>query len=166
MSKPVRFYYPSLASLMANRVQVADRNFTFAVISAGAHLGTLLCGSLGSYLVTTEGWRTPFCLIGLLFLAWSFIVYCVASRSAWKLRRLHLILPRILTNTYIASKDVLLSSHGQHDLNVEEKLMVSYNKLKIFLPTSNNNCVLYAFSSVGFLWGFGFIGYRIFIIMT
>nr|CAH8869020.1 unnamed protein product [Trichobilharzia regenti] len=122
------FYYPSLASLMANRVQVADRNFTFAVISAGAHLGTLLCGSLGSYLVTTEGWRTPFCLIGLLFLAWSFIVYCVASRSAWKLRRLHLILPRILTNTYIASKDVLLSSHGQHDLNVEEKLMPSESK--------------------------------------
>ncbi|CAH8643294.1 unnamed protein product [Heterobilharzia americana] len=54
------FYYPSLASLMANRVQVADRNFTFAVISAGAHLGTLLCGSLGSYLVTTvENFYVP-----------------------------------------------------------------------------------------------------------
>nr|AAW26082.1 SJCHGC08082 protein [Schistosoma japonicum] len=35
------FYYPSLASLMANRVQVTDRNFTFAMINAGSHLGTI-----------------------------------------------------------------------------------------------------------------------------
>ncbi|XP_018653853.1 putative sodium-dependent phosphate transporter [Schistosoma mansoni] len=75
------FYYPSLASLMANRVQVSNRNITFAVITAGTHLGTILCGSLGSYLAENDGWRTPFFWIGILFFAWSFIVYLIVTQS-------------------------------------------------------------------------------------
>ncbi|CAH8614435.1 unnamed protein product [Heterobilharzia americana] len=123
------FYYPSLASLMANRVQVADRNFTFAVISAGAHLGTLLCGSLGSYLVTTVGWRTPFILIGLLFFSWSFIVYCIVHRNTWKLHRLHLILPRILENFYVPSKDTLASRGDCVNFSdTKERIMPSESK--------------------------------------
>ncbi|CAL8075412.1 unnamed protein product [Calicophoron daubneyi] len=69
------FYYPSLASMMAVRVRPVVRNFTYAVVNAGAHLGTLLCGSVGSYLVVSHGWRAPFALIGVLCSVWSLTTY-------------------------------------------------------------------------------------------
>ncbi|CAH8592463.1 unnamed protein product [Schistosoma turkestanicum] len=123
------FYYPSLASLMANRVQVANRNFTFAVISAGAHLGTIICGSLGSYLAENDGWRTPFFWIGLIFFIWSFIVYLIVTRRTTRLHRLHLILPKILKSTYLSNKNIKSQEIKSGDyieiLDVEEPMKPS-----------------------------------------
>ncbi|VDP91934.1 unnamed protein product [Echinostoma caproni] len=52
-------------------------------------IATLLCGSLGSYLVTAANWRTPFASIGLMFVTWSLLTYLFMvrprrrKRSAW-----------------------------------------------------------------------------------
>ncbi|CAH8633164.1 unnamed protein product [Schistosoma bovis] len=124
------FYYPSLASLMANRVQVSNRNITFAVITAGTHLGTILCGSLGSYLAENDGWRTPFFWIGISFFAWSYIVYLIVTRETKRPHKLHLILPRILTNSYFINKNVTISRELKSEncikiLDVQEKMTPS-----------------------------------------
>ncbi|KAA0198849.1 Solute carrier family 17 member 9 [Fasciolopsis buskii] len=71
------FYYPSLASLMAKEVHPMERSFTYAVLNAGAHFGTLICGSFGSYMVAARGWRIPFGTIGILCIIWSVLTYII-----------------------------------------------------------------------------------------
>ncbi|KAF6776244.1 hypothetical protein AHF37_04337 [Paragonimus kellicotti] len=79
-SQKLGFYYPSIISLMAKRVHSGERNFTHAVLNAGTHLGTLLCGSWGSYLVAVYGWRVPFAMIGCAFGFWSLATYTFMVR--------------------------------------------------------------------------------------
>ncbi|KAH8863304.1 Solute carrier family 17 member 9 [Schistosoma japonicum] len=144
------FYYPSLASLMANRVQVTDRNFTFAMINAGSHLGTILCGSLGSYLADIDGWRTPFFWIGILFLVWSFVVYLIITRQTKQLYRLDMLLPRLLTNSCVVNKSVLTtrgtkSGYCIEILDIEETVEPSESK---FVCVGSKNMDTNSLSSV------------------
>ncbi|PAA49657.1 hypothetical protein BOX15_Mlig003125g3 [Macrostomum lignano] len=68
------FHYPGMSSLMAHRVQLKERAYTWSVGSCGAHVGTLLCGSVGSLIVGSYGWRAAFIVIGLCGLTWAFVV--------------------------------------------------------------------------------------------
>ncbi|PAA51177.1 hypothetical protein BOX15_Mlig023703g2, partial [Macrostomum lignano] len=65
------FHNPAVGSLMSHRVGLKDRGTTFAFQAAGAHVGTLLCGSLGSIILDLYGWRIPFILSGCLTLVWA-----------------------------------------------------------------------------------------------
>lgn len=97
------------------------------------HIRTILCGSLGSYLAENDGWRTPFFWIGISFFAWSYIVYLIVTRETKRPHKLHLILPRILTNSYFINKNVTISRELKSEncikiLDVQEKMTVSLIK--------------------------------------
>merc|ERR1712168_629670 len=57
-------YYPSLSSLLSNRVLEHNKGFSFAFVSSGSQFGTLLCGFLGSILLSKTSWEFVFILFG------------------------------------------------------------------------------------------------------
>lgn len=126
------FYYPSLASLMANHVRVSDRNFTYSVINAGAHLGTLLCGSLGSYLTIIHGWRVPFIVIGLLCTSWAHLVYCFTKRVPRSIETVK----TVKVKGYVVQNFATLSSLPVKLSTIDDGLNVVHNENKVNLIPS------------------------------
>ena len=58
------FYFPSVMSMMSKRVIESERTFTFSVIGAGSHGGTLFVGLFGSAIIRNYGWAFVFYAIG------------------------------------------------------------------------------------------------------
>ncbi|VDL44510.1 unnamed protein product [Hymenolepis diminuta] len=69
------FFYPGLASLMAKRVHMSERQFTYSFITSGSHAGTLMCGFVGSFLTEAYGWGLPFLFIGSMTMFWAAFVF-------------------------------------------------------------------------------------------
>lgn len=134
------FYYPSLVSLMSRRVKPTERNFTHAVLNGGTHCGTLLCGSLGSYLATTSGWRVPFAVIGLTYIFWSLATYMLIARPT-----------NSSTSQAIAAsaieQDILNKSLYAPDFRDEEmfssKVMKPFIEVELPSPDCGTSPVLY-----------------------
>ena len=57
-------HFPALASISSRNLNTKDRSFFFSAISAGLAIGTLLTGTIGSYMNETFGWSTVFYSIG------------------------------------------------------------------------------------------------------
>ena len=76
------FHYPSFTSILSRKVAETERTFTMTFVCAGAHAGTLFCGSVGSLLLDWYSWHCPFYFIGILGVAWLlFIRYYLIARQ-------------------------------------------------------------------------------------
>lgn len=64
-------HFPSMISLISQRLQEAERASFFSLLISGSALGTLLTGSLGSYLLEKYNWMTVFRVLGGMSLAWT-----------------------------------------------------------------------------------------------
>ena len=57
-------HFPALASISSKNLNSKDRGFFFSATTAGGALGTLVTGTIGSYMNETFGWSTVFYSIG------------------------------------------------------------------------------------------------------
>ncbi|NXQ96289.1 S17A9 protein, partial [Sagittarius serpentarius] len=69
-------YFPSLASLLSQKVRENERAFTYSTVGTGSQCGTLVIGGAGSLLLDWYGWESVFYFSGLLTLLW---VYCTCK---------------------------------------------------------------------------------------
>ncbi|NWU47752.1 S17A9 protein, partial [Dromas ardeola] len=69
-------YFPSLASLLSQKVRESERAFTYSTVGTGSQFGTLVIGGAGSLLLDWYGWESVFYFSGLLTLLW---VYCTCK---------------------------------------------------------------------------------------
>ena len=63
-------HFPALASISSRNLNTKDRGFFFSACTAGGALGTLLTGTLGSYVSVSFGWPSVFYSIGFVALVW------------------------------------------------------------------------------------------------
>ncbi|KAF7990086.1 hypothetical protein HCN44_009029 [Aphidius gifuensis] len=68
-------HFPSVISLTSKHVNESDRALFFGVLISGSALGTLLTGSLGSYLLSKYNWKIVFHVMGSLGFLWSTTLY-------------------------------------------------------------------------------------------
>jgi ACS family sodium-dependent inorganic phosphate cotransporter-like MFS transporter 9 len=59
-------HFPALASISSKNLNTKDRSFFFSATTAGGAIGTLLTGTVGSYVNETFGWPSVFYTIGIL----------------------------------------------------------------------------------------------------
>lgn len=64
------FHYPGFSSIISRKVPEHERSLTYSLVCSGSHLGTLLCGSIGSLVLDTYGWQAVFYLLGIFGLIW------------------------------------------------------------------------------------------------
>ncbi|XP_076628124.1 major facilitator superfamily transporter 18 [Colletes latitarsis] len=64
-------HFPSMISLISQRLHETERASFFSLLTSGSALGTLLTGSLGSYLLENYDWMTVFQTLGGLSLMWT-----------------------------------------------------------------------------------------------
>ncbi|XP_064626671.1 voltage-gated purine nucleotide uniporter SLC17A9-like isoform X2 [Lineus longissimus] len=69
-------HYPAITSLVSRNVSEKERTFTYSFVCTGSNMGTLLCGSLGSLILDTYGWRATFVLVGSISLVWCLLMQC------------------------------------------------------------------------------------------
>ncbi|XP_012255342.2 solute carrier family 17 member 9 [Athalia rosae] len=67
-------HFPSMISLTSQRLHEADRASFFSLLTSGSALGTLLTGSLGSYLLDNYNWTKVFQVLGGLGLLWTVLL--------------------------------------------------------------------------------------------
>ncbi|XP_070171161.1 voltage-gated purine nucleotide uniporter SLC17A9 isoform X3 [Polyergus mexicanus] len=67
-------HFPSMISLISQRLHEAERASFFSLLTSGSALGTLLTGSLGSYLLENYNWMTVFRILGGMSLAWTILL--------------------------------------------------------------------------------------------
>ncbi|THD22057.1 MFS transporter ACS family solute carrier family 17 [Fasciola hepatica] len=140
------FYYPSLASLMAKEVHPMERSITYAVLNAGAHFGTLVCGSVGSYLVTASGWRTPFATVGVLCIIWSVLTYLLMVQPKQRRHKnaLNSKSPTTCRIPSIPSAYAVTSEFDASDINTHESKTYMFTE-----PTVVSSTTKSTFSSSG-----------------
>ena len=63
-------HFPSLASISSKNLNSRDRSFFFSATTAGGAMGTLLTGTVGSYVNESFGWPSVFYTIGFVSLVW------------------------------------------------------------------------------------------------
>ncbi|KAL8590484.1 hypothetical protein ACOMHN_011697 [Nucella lapillus] len=68
-------HFPSATSLVSRKVHNDERSLTVSLIATGANCGTLLSGSMGSFLTERFGWQKPFYVIGCCGLLWAIVMY-------------------------------------------------------------------------------------------
>ncbi|XP_017880965.1 solute carrier family 17 member 9 [Ceratina calcarata] len=67
-------HFPSMISLISQRLHETERASFFSLLTSGSSLGTLLTGSVGSYLLENYSWVTVFQTLGSLSLAWAMLL--------------------------------------------------------------------------------------------
>ncbi len=67
-----------MASLSSRHLNARDRSFFFSSATAGSSVGTLLTGTLGSYLQSALGWPAVFYGVGAVGLGWAAAMRCYA----------------------------------------------------------------------------------------
>ncbi|KAL6255675.1 hypothetical protein P5V15_012922 [Pogonomyrmex californicus] len=67
-------HFPSTISLISQRLHEAERASFFSLLTSGSALGTLLTGSLGSYLLDNYNWATVLRVLGSMSLAWTLLL--------------------------------------------------------------------------------------------
>ncbi|KAK7861820.1 hypothetical protein R5R35_000583 [Gryllus longicercus] len=67
-------HFPSMSSLTCQRLSEKERASFFGVLTCGSAVGTLLTGSLGSYLLDCYGWPVVFYVMGFLGAVWTLLL--------------------------------------------------------------------------------------------
>lgn len=64
-------HFPAMMSVVSQNLGARDRTSFFSMLTSGSAVGTLLTGSLGSFILDYFGWAFVFHVIGLLGIAWA-----------------------------------------------------------------------------------------------
>jgi len=75
-------FFPALASISSRNLAARDRSFFFSSTTAGASIGTLLTGTLGSSVNENYGWPAVFYCIGFIALVWTAVLKYYAIETA------------------------------------------------------------------------------------
>lgn len=59
-------HFPSMISLISQQLHETERASFFSLLISGSALGTLLTGSLGSYLLENYNWMMVFQILGIV----------------------------------------------------------------------------------------------------
>ncbi|XP_077409871.1 voltage-gated purine nucleotide uniporter SLC17A9-like isoform X2 [Vanacampus margaritifer] len=68
-------FFPSLASLIAQRAPEGEKSFLYSINQSGTSLGILLAGLLGSAMLDRSGWEGVFYATGFLSALWALVVW-------------------------------------------------------------------------------------------
>ncbi|XP_061702038.1 voltage-gated purine nucleotide uniporter SLC17A9-like isoform X2 [Syngnathoides biaculeatus] len=68
-------FFPSLASLIAQRAPEGQKSFLSAIVQSGTSLGILLAGLLGSVMLDRYSWEKAFYAVGFLSGLWALVVW-------------------------------------------------------------------------------------------
>ncbi|XP_077369425.1 voltage-gated purine nucleotide uniporter SLC17A9-like [Festucalex cinctus] len=68
-------FFPSLASLIAQRAPEGEKSFLNSINQSGSSLGILLAGVLGSVMLDWSGWEGVFYAVGFLSGLWALVVW-------------------------------------------------------------------------------------------
>jgi len=79
-------HFPALASISSKNLNSKDRGFFFSATTAGGAIGTLVTGTIGSYMNETFGWPTVFYSIGFIALVWVAVLKYYAMNLTSKKR--------------------------------------------------------------------------------
>ncbi|AWP10384.1 putative solute carrier family 17 member 9-like isoform 2 [Scophthalmus maximus] len=68
-------FFPSLASICAQRVVEGERGFLMSTMHSATYLGTLMAGGMGSIMLDRYGWESMFYFTGFLSWLWALLVW-------------------------------------------------------------------------------------------
>jgi len=125
-------HFPALASISSKNLNSKDRGFFFSATTAGGAIGTLVTGTIGSYMNETFGWSTVFYSIGFIALVWVAVLKYYAMNITSKKR----------TIVGMSSNGNLLSHNSS---NMDQVPWLTYLKSPalwacIFCHFCQNNC--------------------------
>lgn len=64
-------HFPAMMSVVSQNLNASERTSFFSLLTSGGAIGTLLTGTLGSFLLDYFGWATAFRIFGLMGLCWA-----------------------------------------------------------------------------------------------
>lgn len=64
-------HFPSMMSVVSQNLSTTERTSFFSLLTSGGAIGTLITGTLGSFLLDYFGWATAFRIFGLMGLSWA-----------------------------------------------------------------------------------------------
>lgn len=64
-------HFPSTMSVVSQNLSSTERTSFFSLLTSGGAIGTLLTGTLGSFLLDYFGWATGFRIFGLMGISWA-----------------------------------------------------------------------------------------------
>ena len=64
-------HFPSMMSVVSQNLNATERTSFFSLLTSGGAIGTLLTGTLGSFLLDYFGWATAFRIFGLIAITWA-----------------------------------------------------------------------------------------------
>lgn len=98
------FHFASMISVTSQNLNVDERTNFFSLLTAGASVGTLVTGLLGTFLLDFFGWTVVFQVIGFLALSWSLLLrYYTMSLSSCRQRIVNI------------SSELCVKNCGQYD---------------------------------------------------
>ncbi|XP_014232854.1 solute carrier family 17 member 9 [Trichogramma pretiosum] len=68
-------HFPSMISLTSQRLIESERASFFSLVTSGSAVGTVLTGTLGSYVLENYTWHTVLRVFGLVSVAWTILVF-------------------------------------------------------------------------------------------
>lgn len=84
-------HFPSMVSVTSQNLNVTERTNFFSLLTAGAAVGTLLTGLLGTFLLDFFGWTVVFQVIGFIALSWSMMLRYYTMSSGRQKRIVNII---------------------------------------------------------------------------
>lgn len=98
------FHFASMISVTSQNLNVNERTNFFSLLTAGASVGTLTTGLLGTFLLDFFGWTFVFQIIGFIALSWSMLLrYYTMSLSSGRQRIVNI------------SSELCIKNCAQHD---------------------------------------------------
>ncbi|CAD5112256.1 DgyrCDS1487 [Dimorphilus gyrociliatus] len=125
-------HFPALTSITSQRVSEKEKSFTFTSSASGAQFGTILCGSIGSLLLSRYGWTSVFYFVGISALTWAAVYKFI-------------MLDKKMRSTQILSlQENLVPGKVKKPLKVPWKLLFSKKEFwSIIIGQFCKNCAYY-----------------------
>ncbi|XP_054652283.1 solute carrier family 17 member 9-like isoform X2 [Dunckerocampus dactyliophorus] len=81
-------FFPSLASLIAQRAAEGEKGFLMSIMQSGSSFGILIAGGLGSLMLDWYNWESTFYAVGFLSGLWALIVWqCLLKGQPYPMQR-------------------------------------------------------------------------------
>lgn len=77
-------HYPAMMSVVSQNLGPMERTSFFSLLTSGGAIGTLVTGTLGSFLLDYFGWATAFRIFGIFGISWSIFLryYSLAQEKS------------------------------------------------------------------------------------
>nr|CAD7585764.1 unnamed protein product [Timema genevievae] len=102
-------HFPSMSSLTSQNLIESERASFFSILMSGSAFGTLVTGTLGSFVLDYFGWQAVFYTIGFLCIAWTlFLRYYVVAKD---IRRAAIVtVPSKLHSSFLTKEETPVPS--------------------------------------------------------